>query len=912
MPDFIGYVRRNLPRPDGAANRYDEMVDEIASELEARYVLLRQRGASADQAWSEVVAQVPSWSTLARDLTTAGAEARVARRASRWRAWMSLDGWTREIVPAVRVLIKERGFTATAIVTLAVCLGGHAAIAAAVNAMLFHPLNTPEPDRIFLMANQYPRAEATRGLLSATPDYEDRLRYVTAFEEQALYNGTAATIAVAGIATQMRGMSATPSLFRLLRVTPVLGRTFTDDEATPGNDARVLLTDGLWRELFGRDPSAVGRTLRLTGREYTIVGVLPADFRYGDPTARFWTPLALTAEQKSDDARHRNGWVSIGRLKPGATIEQVKDQLELLDAANLARMPPRMQSILTGTGFYTGVEPIEDVLVRDVRGPLELLWIAALVVLVIGVVNLCTIALARSRGRLTDFGTRLALGATRLDILRQLLVEGLLIAAGGAAGGVAVGAWLLALLRAAQPGMAHLSIDATTVGITLGIAALVGVLTGLVSTSPIYTAPLGTMLHEAMRGGTRSRAVRVTWRTLIVAQMACSFMLLAGSAALWTSVRNLLAVDLGFRSDDVLTATITLPPGRYTADGDARAFAARSLDAIRQVPGVAVAGATTIVPLGGNMQSTVVVAEGYVPAPGEPAVSGVRSIVSAGYFEAIGTPLVQGRYFDERDEQPRSRTIVIDERLAKRFWPGGDAVGRRLFCPTNANQLASIDANTPWLTIVGVVRNARLQAPNVEENLSGTTGTYYLSYGVVVPRFFGYVIRTRVEPADVVRDVRAAMARVDPEVPMFDIRTIPERMQLRLAPRTNTMHLAMAFAGVGVFLSAIGLYGMLAFSVTQRRREIGVRLAVGSAPAGIVALVLREGVWLSLAGAVLGAAGSLAFGRVMTAQLYGTTASNPWMMLTIAVALGAVGALACAVPANRAARVDVMRILSSP
>jgi hypothetical protein len=293
-------------------------------------------------------------------------------------------------------------------------------------------------------------------------------------------------------------------------------------------------------------------------------------------------------------------------------------------------------------------------------------------------------------------------------------------------------------------------------------------------------------------------------------------------------------------------------------------------------------------------------------------VSGVRSMVTPGYFEAVGTPIVSGRYFDERDNQPTSRTIVIDERLARRFWPGGDAIGRRLFWPAKPSQLAAIDASTPWLTVIGVVRTARLHGPLAEEAVSGTSGTYYVPYAVTAPRDIGYVIRTKGEPAGIVRGVRSALAQVDREVPLFDIQTMAERTELAVMSRTNTMHLGTLFAAVAVFLSAIGLYGVLAYLVTQRTREIGVRLAVGSTPRAIVGLVLREGLSMAIGGVALGAVGSVALGRLVASQLYGIKPSDPWVMVLTTVTLSAVAVLACTVPARRAAHVDVMRILSAP
>ncbi len=907
MRDFVDYVRRHFPRQEAPTDRYDDMVEELASELEARYTALRQRGVSDEDAWQEALAQVPSWPALAHALIAVGAAPADETRWSRLRRLVSPDLWKRELAFAVRMLRKDRGFAATAIITLTVCLGGHAAILGAANALLFHPLQVPEPERVLLMANQYPRVEPRRSPRSAPPDYADRLQYVTALEEQALYNFGAATIESGGMATRMSGMVATPSLFRLLRVNPTHGRIFTNDEGTPGNDARVMLTDGLWRELFGADPSAIGRTMRLNGRDYTIVGILPRHFAFGDPDARFWIPLVLTERERSDDARHRNGLFSIGRLKPGATIEQVRDQLKALDAANFERMPPQLQSIVIRTGFYTGVEPLEDALVRDVRGPLRLLWAAAFAVLVIGVGNLAAVALARSRGRLGDLGTRLALGASRWDIVRQLLAEGLVIAAVGGAGALALGAWMLSVVRVTQPGTAQLQIDAATGAMTCALAALAAIVMTIASASPLYTVKLGTMLHEAVRSDTRGRAVRTAWRALVVAQMTCSFILLVGSAVLWMSIRNLLGVDLGFRTDNILTAVVSLPATRYADADAARVFLTRSLESIGRLPGVAAAGATTIVPLTRSGSTGLVVAEGYVPVPGELPASGLRSVVSPGYFEAVGTTLMRGRYFDHREDDPSSRSIVIDERLAQRFWPNGEAVGRRMFCPMNTTQLAMNGPNTPWLTIVGVVRSARLNGPTVERDIAGT---YYLPSATAPPLDFGYVIRTHGDATSIVRDVRSVVAQIDRALPVFDIHTISERTDLALTSRTNTMRLAMLFAAVGVFLSSLGLYGMVTYVVTQRTREIGVRLAVGSLPRGIIALVLREGLWLALAGVALGAAGSVALGRLMASHLYGITPSDPRVLVVMTATLAAVATLACIIPARRAAHIDVMRTLS--
>jgi putative ABC transport system permease protein len=421
---------------------------------------------------------------------------------------------------------------------------------------------------------------------------------------------------------------------------------------------------------------------------------------------------------------------------------------------------------------------------------------------------------------------------------------------------------------------------------------------------------LSSILHDGTRSRTGGRAVRATRRTLVIAQMACSFMLLVGAGLLWVSVWDLLNVNYGFTIDNVITAGVNLPQPRYAADEDARSLVTRSLDSIRRVPGVVSAGVTTVVPLRGFYQSGIIIAEGYVPKPEEPAVATVRATVTPGYFEAAGTALVQGRYFDDRETAESTRSVIVDENLAQRFWRDDDPIGRRIFRPSSAKDLESTGPDTPWLTVVGVVRDAQLRGPLVTD--FGTNGTVYFPYAVTAPRDFGYVVRTAGDPTALVGEIRSALAQVDRELPLFDIRTMSERSALALAARTSTMQLATLFAAVAVFLSAIGLYGVLAYLVTQRSREMGVRLAVGSAPREIVALIVREGLGLALGGVVLGTIGSLALGRLVASQLYGIAPTNPWVMLLMMLMLAVVATLACIVPARRAANLDVMKILSAP
>ena len=913
MRDFAAHVRANLPRACVPDDGYEKVVDELAGELETLYTAARTQGASEADAWAKVIAQIPSWSALADEISGAVPGSRhKTRRHTRiaWIGWLTPERWRHDVIVSLRALRKDWAFGVTAVVTLAVCLGGNAAIIPAVDSILLHPLRVPEPEGILLMANQYPRVEARRGIWSATPDYEDRLHFVTALEEQALYNFTGETMDTGGIPTRTLGIIATPSLLRVLRITPQRGRIFSEDEGTLGNDRRVILTDGLWRERYGADPAIIGRSLRLSGKDFIIVGVLPRTFSFGSADVRFWIPLALTERQRSDEARQSNGWFSVGRLKPGTSIGQVRDQLKALDAANLERFP-QFRTVLVNLGFYTSVEPLQDVLVRNVKGPLTVLWIAALTVLVIGLANLGHLALARSRVRLHEFGTRLAIGARRRDIVRQLLVEGWLVAGAGTIAGVAFGVWIVMALQASRLTVIHdLATDTVSVALVSAIVVLgtlVGTLIALISALPLFTTRVGTMLREDSRRGLKGRAARTARRVLVVAQVACSFVLLVGAGLLWVSLRALLATDVGFRTDNIITGMIALPRARYAADDDARAFVNRSFDAIRHLPGVTAAGASTVVPLSGNYSSGPIIAEGYVPKPGESPVGAIRAWITPGYFEAIGMPLVRGRYFDERDDLATTTTIVIDERLARRFWGDTDPIGRRVYQPRTLTEMTTATKGTRWLTVVGVVGHARLRGVEADDDLPAV----YLPYPVIAPRDFGFVIRTAADPVAIVPRLRSLVASIDREIPLTDVRTLTERTEISLAGRTTTMQLSTLFAFVAMLLSAVGLYGVLTYLVTRRTHEIGVRVAIGSTPARIVGLVLREGLGLAFGGIAFGIITVLALRRVAMSYLYGLAPADPLIMTLVALALASLGLIACAYPARRAARVDAIQVLKA-
>ena len=817
----------------------------------------------------------------------------------------------RDIRFGLKLLWKDRAYATTAILTLAICIGANIAVFTIVNSVLLRPLPVPDSDRILVMSNRYPKAGSNAAGLtnSSVPDYYDRLRGVTVFEEQAMYNARNFSIDIDGSPEVVRGMAATPSLFRLLRVSPVQGRVFDEREGEIGNEQKVILSYGLWQRLYGGTP-AVGQSLRLGGRPFTVVGVMPRGFDFSDPEARYWVPLAFTAQQKSDDSRHSNNWYNVGRLKKDATLEQAQEQVNAINAANLERFP-QWRQILINAGFFTRVEPLQDVLVHSIKGTLYLLWGGAAFVLLIGVVNIANLALARSSLRMKELSTRLAIGAPRGQVARQLVIESVLLTTVGGLGGILMG---LGLLRGLQtigldriPRAGEIQMDLTAAAAALAVSLGIGLAIGLVPIVHVFAVNLSSMLREESRAGTGGRRSQVIRRGLVMAQVAFAFVLLIGAGLLMASFRNLLAVDPGFRAEGVITAGIGMPPLRYPTDNDVRAFTNRLLQAVRAISGVLSAGATTVLPLSGNRNDSVIIAEGYQMKPGESLVSPMQVEVTTGYFEAMGSPLVRGRYFDDRDHESSAAVLIVDERLAERFWPGADPIGKRMYRPSNPRDLMAVDEKTRWLTIVGVVREVQL------EDLAGTpdtVGAYYSPAAQTAPRGLTLAIKTASDPAAVIPAVRAELQKLDPAMPLADVRTMTEYTSLSLMSRRAAMLLATGFAVVSLLLSGIGVYGVLAYVVTQRAREISIRIALGSSMRGIVDLILREAVLIVGIGLMLGLAGTLALRGVLQSQIYGLGSLDPLVIGIVLATLAVVAVIACSLPARRAALVNPVSVLN--
>lgn len=808
---------------------------------------------------------------------------------------------------AVRSLLHDRSFSFTAVLTIAICIAANTATFAVVNSVLLRPLPVPEARSILLMANRYPKADGETGYNSASGDYYDRLRDVHAFSDQALFRMTGETIDIDGTPQRLTGMLATPSLFRLLRIPPAAGRAFTDAEGEPGAEHETMLSDGLSRRLFGGPAAAVGRSVRIGGQPYAVVGVMPPTFNFIDPEVSLWVPAAFTAKERQ--LHHSNNWHNIGRLRPGATIQQAQAQVDALNRANLDRFP-QFKELLINAGYRTAVLPLEDMLVKEVRAGLYLLWGGAAFVLLIGAVNVANLVLARANLRRKELATRLALGAGARRLIGQLITESVLVAAAGGILGAALGALALAVLprigMQQLPRAAEIRVDGAVVLAMLAAAALVGIAIGLAPATQILRTPVNDVLREESRSGTGGRRARRMRQVLVVAQVALAFVLMAGAGLLLASFRQLLQVNPGFDPHGVVTASVGVPSSLYPKDADANALVDRTLAAVRTIPGVTAAGATTSIPWGDNHSDSVVLAEGYIMKPGESIVSPDQITITPGYLEAMRIPLVSGRAFDDRDNASAPATIIVDERLAAHFWPGRSPIGRRMFMPTDPNDLLKVDSHTRWMTVVGVVK--WVHTYNVEGSGS-PFGTYYLPFAQNVDRGFTMAIRTATATAPVLAALHARFGTIAPNLALFDVHTMDEREDLALATRRGPLTLALCFGGLALFLSAIGIYGVLAYLVTQRQREIGIRAALGCSASGIVRMVLREALWLLAAGLGIGLAGSAALRSIVAGQLYGVQATDPAVISVAALALVGIGLAAAIVPARRATRLDPIAIL---
>lgn len=809
---------------------------------------------------------------------------------------------------ALRRMGKTPGFTATALATLALCLGANLAIFAVVDSVLLRPLPFPGADQLVSVYNTYPKANVLNDGCSLTNYYERRGR-IAAFASMAAYReGTA--VAGEPSATELEPVTrVSPDFFSTLGLGPVMGRSFTEAETTYESDVVAIVTDAYWRQRLNADPGVIGRRIRVNGRARTVVGVLPPEFSFLSSRARLYFPLSSDPEEHAPSQRHSGNSDMIARLRPDTTLAEAQSQIDAHNAAVEEDNP--QAKLIADAGFRSLVVPLHADHVAAIRPTLLLTQAGALFLLLIGAVNLMNLLLIRANARLKELAVRQAIGASRSHVVNEVLVETTLLTLVGGLLGFAVGAGgirLLAVLGADRlPLGAHIVFD-----LRVALAALAGaVVLGLAMGVPVSWLSLRGIrgyaagaLQSESRGGTAGRAAQALRHGFIVAQIALAFVLLAGSGLLGLSFRKVMAVSPGFQPENVLSGQIALPGTSYP-DGTALLALTEKLEAeLGRQPGVLAVGVATNVPLSGISNKSAATVEGYRPPPGESVRGHYSYSVGGDYFNALGFTLREGRFLVAADSRRPDRVCVVDEDFARHYWPKsgpkGGAIGRRVF------EGGQVGDESEAYTVVGVV-GAVKQAGLVEDQAQGAI---YYPYGHRPDNHLYVVTRTSLRPETLGITLRDVVRKIDPELPVTDLRSMETRIADSLVARRSPALLAGLFSGIALLLTAIGTYGVLSYAVAQRRREIGLRMALGARPEQVrvqfVSLALR----LLAGGTILGLLGAWLTGQAMQALLFQMPALNVAILVGTAAVLAAVSLAASLVPSGRAARISPMEALA--
>ncbi len=808
---------------------------------------------------------------------------------------------------AFRQLLKNPGFTAVAVLTLALGIGANTAIFSVVNAVLLRPLPYPEPGQLAQLRADRPGSPSTF-IGSAT--FVEVKAQSQSLARIAAYSGGDMTLTGAGPAERIVSGAVTADFFPLLGVQPAVGRNFTQEEDTPNGPRAAILGHGLWQSRFGGDPDVLGRTITLNQQSYTVVGILPARFQYPE-RFQLWIPLAL-GETGGTFVKYGEGMMllkAIARLKPGVTLQQAQAELQTIaqriqpggpTATPGGNPRPRGEGGEGGEGVLTLVGLHEQV-VGDVKGALLVLLGAVAFLLLIACANVANLLLARAAARQREMAVRVALGAGRLRVARQLLTESVLLSLAGGGLGLLLAFWGVQTLgqwsEASLPAMHGIGIDAWVLAFTLGVSVVTGLLFGLAPAFQVSRTDVNAALKQESRGDTGGHRHRLR-HLLVVSEVALSLVLLIGAGLLIKSFSRLNEVDPGFRTEGVLTFQVTLT-GEKSSPQKVN-FIEQILERLRALPGVQAAAATDSLPLTQFNRITVAEVEGRPPIdlsrvhkPGE--VTPVsRPTVTLDYFNAMGIPLRSGRAFTSQDAHPSAGVVIVNEAFEKNFFPGQSALGKRIRFVVSGPQ-------APWPTVVGVVSDVR-QGGLAKDVMPEVYSPELSDAGGAL----SFVIRVTGEPTGLIAAVRGVVAEVEPNQSLHNVMTMEQRLADTTTSRRLNTALLGSFAAVALLLAAVGIYGVMSYAVTQRRREIGVRMALGAQKSDVLGLLVGGGLRLALAGVVIGLVGALALTRYLSNLLYSVKATDPLTFLGVAVALTGVALLACWLPARRAARVDPM------
>ncbi|MGB7923549.1 MAG: ABC transporter permease [Pyrinomonadaceae bacterium] len=786
----------------------------------------------------------------------------------------------------VRALLLKPGFAAVAILTVALGIGATSTIFSFVNGILLRPLPYQNPERLVLLDE----TAVKRGVDSmgvSFPNFVDWREQNHVFEDIGAHVEDSLTLAGDGEPEQLAGANVSQGTFEVLGVAPVLGRTFVAEEDRPDHDTVAILSYGLWQRRFGSNPRIIGQTINLNNRPRTVIGVMPPGFRFPE-VAELWTPLALDSQRWT---RNDHGLMAVARLKPGVTLEQAQAEFDTI-ALNIEKQNP-----VTNEGLGVKLNGLRAGLVGDYQRALIILLGVVGFVLLIACANVANLLLARASARQKEMAIRSALGASRGRIFRQLLTESLLLGLMGGAFGLVLALWGLDLLLAAIPVeipfWMKFSMDGRVLGFTIGVSLVTGLIFGVAPAMQASRPDLNETLKDGGRSGTGTGHHRLR-NLLVVAEVALSLMLLVGAGLMMRSFMRLQQVNSGINPENVLTMEVPLPRAKYPEPEQRSAFFKQLIERTSALPGAQAVGATSNLPLSGSRWGRSLTVEGHPVLSVGQADMINHCVITPAYFRAIGTPLLMGRDFSDEDAKDATKVTIIDERLAEQYWPGESPLGKRIrFGPPEGNE--------PWHTIIGVVGAVR------HERLDTVTRkTVYLTHLQLPIREMTLVVRTLTPPESLAAAIRNQVLELDHDQPVANVRTMKEVVARSVWQTRLYTILFGAFAAVALILASVGIYGVMAYSVTQRTHEIGIRMALGAQTRDVLRMVVGHGMLLALAGVGIGLAGSFALTRVMASLLYGVSATDPQTFVGVSLLLTAVALLACYIPARRATRVDPM------
>ncbi len=794
---------------------------------------------------------------------------------------------------AFRTLAKSPAFTLTAVAALALGIGANTTIFSVVNQVLLNPAGVDDPGTVVATRGRYDKL-ALKSIGVSAPDFKDVQNSTQVFEAAAIMNGGNFNYTASGVPEKLDGANVSADWFKVFGAKARLGRVFQPEEDQPNANQEVVLAYATWKRAFGGDANIVGKTIELNETPYKVVGVMGPEFRF--PAAiDLWVPLGLPASAFTEQNRFNESYMGVARLKSGISFQQASALMNVI-TDRLKNGTDRGAQYARDSAWGMFIMPITDFIAGNTKTPLLVLLGAVGFVLLIACSNIAGLMLARSSGRSREVAVRAALGANRWHLIRQTMAESLVLALGGAVAGLALAyggiKGIVALAPSTVPIALDVKLDPSVLLFTAGAAILAGLLFGIAPAWQMSRLDRYDSLKEGGRSGTAGIARQRVRAGLVMAEVAIALVLLAGAGLFLRSLASLESVNPGFETTGVITGSVSLPRARYAESEKQIAFFRAVVDRLAAIPGVTNAAAAMPIPFSNNNGSASFQIEGKPVPAGDPGPHGDISLVTPGYFAALKIPLRRGRVFSDLDTAGTEHVALVDETLAKEYWPNEDPIGQHIRNGTTS----------PWATVVGVVAHVKIS------DLSGDTikGRYYFAMYQQPFRNAALVVRAQGDPAAASGAFREAVRAVDPSEPISQLRTLSDMVAASLAPRRFVVTMLAIFAGMALLLAVIGLYGVISYSVAQRTQEIGIRMALGARRGEILAMVIRQGMWLTGAGALIGLAVAFGFSRLLQSQLFDVSPFDPLTFgLTALVLIGA-GLLACCIPAQRATRVDPM------